>query len=344
MTSALLDSTQLARRILLGLAVGFIALVVALVVVNPWGAFPGHRFAQPKPNYRMEKLRLLDAYLVSHHPDAIIMGGSRAAKVDPDDLRQFTGLEFFSMTVLGADAEDYLATWRLFLARHSAPKVVVVGLDADAFGEFDMSEFKRDLDYIAAYEGTTPTPSRRLRHELTLLRATLTASYIADAGQSLWSIVRPPNVRFVFRADGVLEYPYWDRQIAAGTYKKDRCPDAFAKAFKPLDTARLRPLERMLQEAKDKGTRVVLWISPIHPNYLHSLAGNPRKQHLEDVFGETIAHLGSTYGAATVDFTRLESSGADPGDWYDCVHFGHVNARWIARTLADTLALGNAPH
>jgi hypothetical protein len=327
------------RWFLLSAALGIALLLALFMVVNPRGEFPGARFPQPQPNFRAIKLATLDQYALAHHADGVILGSSRAAKLDPEDLRRRYGLEFFNMSVLGADAEDYLATWRLFVRREGVPRMLLIGLDVDAFAKGGRSvQFSHNLTFLSAFNGTTPTPIKRVRHTARVMMEAVNLDYLHDVGLGLWGAVRRPEQKFGFRPDGVLMYPRSDRLRAAGELDLPRvvtaCVANFMDKSLAVDPARFAALKRVLQEARAGHTRVIIWLTPFHPELAAALAQDSLHRNLLASFRELAHGLESQYGVEVHDLSNMNSFDGDPADWYDCVHFGRENARRIEAALA----------
>jgi lysophospholipase L1-like esterase len=331
------------RWFVVSAAIGFLLLIGLLILINPHGEFGGERFPQPSPDYHAIKLRILNEYAATRHADGVILGSSRSGKLDPEDLKRRYGFDFFSMTVLGADAEDYLATWRLFVRREGPPKIVFLGLDNHAFGANDIGgQFVNNLTYVSAFNGTEPTRLKRIRHTLRLVKKAVNPEYLYDAGLAVWGAISPPNVRFVFRDDGYLEYREWDRLVAAGEFDRrrsiDECSARFRRRLLPVDPGRLKAVEGMLREAKASHTRVIVWLTPFHPTLYAAMENDPRERRLLTAFRAIGERLATEYGVEVVDFSRIESYQGDPDDWYDCLHFGRENARRIEAALANKVA------
>jgi hypothetical protein len=285
----------------------------------------------------------LNAYAATHHADGVILGSSRAAKLDPEDLSRRYGFDFFNMAVLGANAEDYLATWRLFVQREGPAKIVFVGLDIHAFGANDIDAgLANNLTFLSAFNGTRPSRLKRVRHTLRVVKSALNPEYLYDAGLALRGAISPPQVRFVFRSDGVLEYREWDRLVAAGEFDRrrsiDECSARFRRRLLPVDPGRLKAVERMLREAKASHTRVIVWLTPFHPTLYAAMENDPRERRLLTAFRAIGERLATEYGVEVVDLSRIDSYQGDPDDWYDCLHFGRENARRIEAALANKVA------
>jgi hypothetical protein len=327
------------RWFIVAAALGFGLMIGLVIVVNPRGEFPGDRFPQPEPNYRALKLANLERYALTHHAEGVILGSSRAAKLDPDDLRRRYDIEFFNMSVLGADAEDYLATWRLFVRREGLPRILLIGLDADAFARGGRSvQFSHNLLFLSAFSGTSPGRLKRVRHTLRTIRQAVNLDYLHDVARGLWGTVAPPETRFEFRPDGVLMYPKFDRLRAAGELELarvvSRCVAKFVTRSLTVDSARFAALRRVLEEARAGHTRVIIWLTPFHPALARALAGDSLRREQLASIRELAQSLVSEYGVELHDLSELDSYGGDAGDWYDCVHFGRENARRIEAALA----------
>ena len=324
------------RAFVLGVVCAAGIFLAMAALVNPRGVFPWQAFPQPLPNYRARKLAVLAA--TAGDFGGLVLGSSRSMKLDPVVLQARTGLRYFNLAMLGADPEDYPAVWRYYLQKHRAPQALVIGIDLNGFSEAEASaNFRRNPELIAALEGRARRPVEQLRDLLREAKGELTVDYAKDIGASIHQAFSPQPENFQFRSDGVLVYNRFDQAIAAGTYDRAAritdCSDRYLKELAAPDPARLRLVEQVIRDARTKGVRITVFITPHHPSLMSRIDGDSLfRRYLTDLTGAVRAWQGA-YAVEVRDLSRIESFGGDSADWYDCTHFGAANAARVVDAL-----------
>lgn len=320
------------------LAAGYASVVVA---VNPRREFWSEWFPEQSPNSRARKLAMFDAYDAEAPVRGVLLGSSREMNLRPGLFDQLTGIRFFQLGVLAAVPEDYLALYRYLVRRGVKLDVVIVGIDLASLGEsapvpYDL---RHSLVLQSVLSGTTPGPVDRIADAMGRVKRIYTISYALDTRSSVKAAWLEREPRNSFDPDGKMNYPVWERELAAGVFaagrEMDGCLARLADAHRALtrlSTARTQALTSLVTEARARGTRVILWITPFHPRLLALFDGAPTRANNALAYA-FVDDMRARLGADVRDLSRIEAYGGDPRDWYECVHFRDQEADRITRAL-----------
>jgi hypothetical protein len=321
------------------LAVSYFALVT---IVNPYGQFPGERFPRISPNSRGLKLKLLEQYQRSGPVDVLIMGSSRSMKLSPQLVQQLTGDRTFNASVFSGGPNDFLAMYRVIRQQGIHPKEIVLGLDVGFLGKDNQptDDFLSNLTLTSALEGTTPNAAQKLWHWLELYKSSLRPYYIKDTALSVWIKLRPRMPVHKFLPDGHLDYELWDQQVRRGTYphrqQLEDCTDRGMQSLGvsyPVSPELKNDLEQLVIETKRDNVALVLWITPLHPDFLARISQVPQATENFEQARLQLLEIANKYGLALKDLTDITSFGGDPEGWYDCVHYDESDAAKIAKAI-----------
>ena len=237
-----------------------LALLTSAVGVN-WFVDPDNLFGNNwtglyVDNDRSAKRRLVKA----HSHDAILIGSSKVATIDPDDLR---GHRFFNASMVGVVPEEFF----FFLRDHTdGVRHVVLGLDFYMFNERESPFVESDTDVPrGAVDGLS------YLFGINILKASVATLYKWLSGESprmLGNGQRNPD--FKIRADRIFDAP------------------EYAKILKYLDeshyhdyrysTRRLAVLQDIRKLMAERGIRLTVFINPLNEKVLQMLKGKPEWQ------------------------------------------------------------------
>jgi hypothetical protein len=320
-------------------AISYFALVTT---INPYGYFPGERFPRMSPNSRDLKLKLLEQYQRSGPVAVLIMGSSRSMKLSPQVVEQLTGDRTFNESVFSGGPNDFLAMYRVIKQQGIHPKKLVLGLDVGFLGQDNQptEDFLSNLTLTSALEGTTPNTARKIWHWLELYKDTLRPYYIKDAALSVWIKLRPRMPVHKFLPDGHLDYELWDLEVRNGTYPRrqqlEDCTNRGMQSLKisyPVSPELRNDLEKLVVETKRDHVALVLWITPVHPDFLARISQVPKATQNFEQARLQLLEIANKYGLPIKDLTDIRSYGGHSEGWYDCVHYDESDAARIARTI-----------
>jgi len=330
-----------------------VAYAAAIRIVDPYGEFGTGVFPPLEPDMRSEKMRLFRAYEAAGPPEGLILGSSRSMKVSPRALERATGRRFFNFAVDNARAEDDLAIYRWVRAQGARLAVVVIGLDVEALHNDDRPEasllasepLMRALGPEAPHGRGLLDPLREFGPVRTFKRYkdAFTIRALGDAVRSVGLSLRPasrPLPLMEFEPDGYLRYRRWERERREGTFRFDqdieRCltkSQARFDGMTGLSARRRAYLRQLVSEARSDGTRVIVWITSLHPLTTRYLAAHTAYPAL---LADTRAYEQALAGeekVAVFDFSRPESYEGTASGWYDCIHIDESNAERVTAAL-----------
>lgn len=134
--------------------------------------------------------------------------------------------------------------------------------------------------------------------------------YARDIARSVRLSIHPDIPAMIFDEDGTLQYPRWDKEIAAGVFDLkaniSNSKEEYLRRFKGMSgisTMRKGYLERFLDEAGRDGVAVSLWITPIHPEVARYLKNETRYDQLVTDTRTYVSDPQARFSCATHDFS-----------------------------------------
>jgi hypothetical protein len=336
------------------LSLGYAALVR---LVDPRGEFGTGVFPVVDLDIRVRKMQLFRDYLATAAPEGLVVGSSRAMKLNPRTLEAATGHRFFNFAVDNARAEDYLAIYRWVHQQHVQIKLLVIGLDVEALHNDDRPEASllRNNALVGAL-GSSKLPEPGLlapfrAYQVVRLvkeyKQTFTIEYLTETVQAVRFFVRPqsrPLPLMEFEPNGYLRYSRWEQERAAGRFRFDhdleRCVTKSLGRFDNMTQLSLRRrgyLRQVVDEARADGARVVIWITSVHPLTSRYLEAHSKYPALLDATRAYEQALSREDGIAIYDFSRPENYDGTAMGWYDCLHIDETNADRVAFILSNEL-------
>lgn len=309
--------------------------------VDPRGQFGGGRFPTVFLNARVIKQDLLRERQATAPVQAVIIGSSRSMLLPPARVEQVTGLRAFNLGVFAATADDYLALYRRATALTPALDLVILGVDPFTLVPGDRHpDLETDWALRSAIDSQATGLLHRLQHEVRVHKETLKFGYLADIGRSLWFARSPPEMRNRFEPDGRMTYPVADRAIAAGRYdfraEQARCvPEQLAMLERSdsVSAARRALIVQTVREAAGAGHRVVVWLTPSHPDLLAAMTASPRATTQLGAVRDLVEELRGVAGISVFDLHDPVAAGLQPAGWYDCVHMSASDAGRVVELL-----------
>ena len=268
--------------------------------------------------------------------------------ISPIALERNTGIRFFNFAVDSALTEDYLAIYRWTRRQSPYCKILLVGLDVEALNDED--EF--DARLIGNSALISLLPPLKLK-TVVAFRASQALSlmdrhFAQDVLRSL-RIANNSNLRVsgelsAFDPDGLLHYPQWEKQVAAGTFKLanqlSNSRDEYRRRFanmKSISKRRSQDLETLIKEAQQDGVTIYLWITPLHPDTTSYLSANTQYAPLLERIRAYCQQLERQYQIRTFDFSEPARFQGNSSDWWDGAHIQPANAARIVQLIIQRL-------
>ncbi|MCW2922628.1 MAG: hypothetical protein JWM98_32 [Thermoleophilia bacterium] len=289
---------------------------------------------------RSEKLDLYEA--LDAKPEVVLLGSSRAMKLEPAHVRQLTGDRAFNAAVSGGVPGDALLFTKL-LQEQQGDRFphLVWGLDVDAFRtkqlRAGLSTDPRMARFIPRGERlATKLSSLGALTEWQTLHTTIRSVRAGGAKRSAavadhsdfgpdgfqrWSLPFPRKPVYLGRA-----VRKEIEQYAGFIFGRD--------AYTKVEDRPVAEFSEVVRIANRHGDVPTIFVTPYQPIAEHILA----RHHIADREREVLARLrelqhGDDLHFRVVDLTDLESFGGDPSQFYDGVHMTPVNTRRVLDRL-----------
>ena len=325
--------------VLLAVFAASLAGVAALnVAVDPSDSFGTDLFEPLVWTARSRKVELLAEQ--QEPVTGLILGSSRAMKVEPAHAELLWGGRWFNGSVNSAMTEDLLAMYRYATDDLGHPvDRLVLGLDGEAFHD------SKGVDERLA---STPQLARQVPGLRDLGWATDLAASAISYQQTMLSLrsiryrlTDYPAPSTTFGDQGLLTYVVWERELAAGTFDFDaalkRARRLYRKryeGFEGLSPERTAHLTTLLDLCAERGVDVRVYLTPLHPELRAHLARRttftPRMREVSAWLEQELAARGVPF----LDGTDPTSFGGDPDGFFDGAHPLEANNRLLLDALA----------
>jgi len=329
-------------RFVLALAALIAGIGLLNFVVNPEGIYATSLLPPLTWNTRPAKAELLAR--MDPRPEALLLGSSRVMTISPAEIQRRTGLPTFNAGVNAAYAEDFYVLLRYAVERAGArPKLVLVGLDAEAFHDHEPeNEYLSQPNELASFLLKGEARGAGWRRFTTLWTVYQTKlSFV-----SLYDRLGGKKINAVdFAADGAMREDPWLRQQAKGNYDLAAHIRGTATEYTPryksytgVSPDRLEYFAATLRYARAHGARVIVFATPIHPELERALSAYGYEQRKAEAYSAARA-IAQREGAEFVDLSAPAGFGGAPDHFYDGVHVDAYNAERLIGTVLRTNAV-----
>lgn len=333
------DSTarRFVRWVMLATAALLVAVLGANALVDPYGTIGTGIFPSVIPEDSSAKVQLLEA--LDLPPQFIVLGSSRAMRIEPSYIRSNTGMRGFNAAVRSGTPLDAWAFANFIHDRwQGSQQKYIWMLDVNAF-QYQSPKVHENLfrtPELAQYFPTSDRTGLSASDVLDLLSWQATR----DSFRSVRAKIRgvPPVVRKDKRAPG--EYTPDGGRLAgdfgnpgvsnnAGLGVRIKAtPEAAKAAYSgpAFSEEPRRYFERTVEAMNRWGAAPVLVLTPIHPR-LHEIAGPLGWDARHRAVLDYLDRLSSRFRFTVVDLTSIDSFGGSPDGFYDGTHMKVANLR-----------------
>jgi hypothetical protein len=319
----------LAAAILVGAVAGFNAYVDPFGTVGT-GALPPVTWTD----------RSLKVNLIEHRqaaPAVIVLGSSRAMKVQPSFITSRTGLSAFNAAVSSGKPVD---SWVFVNYIHSrfpaAHSRYLWLLDVEAFRQWPIDPGLLNTPQLAGFLSSGTRLSTRL-DQLPLLFSWPTfwksVQSVRHAQGRPQAPLRTALGATQFAPDGFRVLDYHDLRLAKGLGLAKEMPATIRQGVATYrgDYSRLDPtaetyFQRTLALMNSLGDSPVIALTPMQPQMLAAVAPLGYDARYTDVLAY-LRSLQGHYRFKLLDFTHLSSFGGRAADFYDGYHMTVANTR-----------------
>jgi hypothetical protein len=259
-------------------------------------------------------------------PGVLVLGGSRALRIDPAVIRRLTGRTAFNAAVPHATPEDGWAFVNLLHSRFPHARFAVLWvIHCDEFDEWTPGASLLEDPFLSRF-----LPGRFVASSLDRMGKAATAALAAGALHP--SVIAPDGFTLSDAISASARGDTLAARVAAYT--------ASTLAFYRHTPARFQdqPLdyfEMTLRLLNDLGVRPAIVLAPLQPRYLAAIArhGWDARHRLMLAYLHRLARVDRF---SLLDFSRLASIGGSPAGFYDAVHMRPATAALlVAAVLRD---------
>jgi hypothetical protein len=337
------EATAPAARRFAALALGFgLTLLSSLAAINiavdPWAQWGSPVGIPPRsvPDVFQEKLELYRAY--DPAPSIVVLGSSRAANFDPDDIPGAAPGTGFNFGLLAVRSREVDIVLRWLVAQEDSPERVLLVLD-----QFGARAGAR-LEILAspAYDDYTGHP-RPASVTWTRLQDSIGVHLTTDTVKSVVHALGPGTAPAFGRSDpdGVWRRPALEQSIAAGSFNLTQVIERDYRHTEmvrqtgqdaPFDLAAAQGLAAAVSAALDAGIAVDVVVPSYAPLAIEKL------ETLDDPWLRTrewieVLRPVCTHGMRLFDYTQGAGLGLDPNGYWDGSHMMRGNAAVILRAM-----------
>jgi len=337
-------SSQGNRKILLIVFLGtFLLFLVGYLalyrVIDPRSEFGTGIFPAPITNARQTKQDIFKRFLAQGPIDGLILGSSRTMMMDPASSPLANHRRFFNFGVENAMLEDDLAVYRWALQQGADPKILIVGLDVEAFDSAnhidDRLQSNARLLETVSPSAKNPLSIQRMRSNATVTSNALTVQSAIAMTRAIELKVKPVPQVAVVSEDGHNEFPVYEELVRTTRFDLPKAISETLPVYtgkyqnmRGLSEQRKQWLIDLIHDAQNHQCKVVLWITPLHPAMADVLEkSTPYGVRLQEVLA-FLDHLPSQFPETVrvFDFSLPDRFGGTDDDWIDGAHMNKRNA------------------
>lgn len=331
-------------------AVGLVCAVGAVnAVVDPYATLGTNVVAPTVWTDRGEKVELYEA--LGEPPAIVILGSSRAMKLEPAYLKRLTARSAFNFAVSDGKAPDAFAVASYAHDRAAgAPQDFLWLLDLETFSEDPVDPRLLATDELAKYLPTGARLKGKAEDVAWLLSWTTLRDSLRAVDQEIETREAPaadegarkaPKPEFA--ADGFRRWDAHDRRAEKGLRFEDALPASvriftktYGEDFDGLSPLAKEYVERALASMDEWGAHPILVLSPMHPRLREELVALGYEQRRREAVA-FLRSLQERYDFVLLDMTGLDAFGGSPAAFYDGVHMKVENTR----RLIDAVLAGS---
>jgi hypothetical protein len=311
--------------------------------VNPYGQYGRRGLTPIVQDTRSQKTDLFNC--LPAPAEGLILGSSRAMKIETSYLNERTSLSFFNYGVNHGRPEDYLAILRMYQSQTGRlPHAVVFGVDIAALNDTIPADARISSEprLFRHIQSEIPWHEEFDRYSQLLSLHQTKASF-----RSLARLLKRTSgdcdlsaKEEYFGSDGVIHYARRSREMERGDYDFEAALEfnqrefqALFSNFRNLSPTRLRFLREAVQLCTTNNCRVYLFTTVHHPRLREPLITKTKFAMREAEAIAWLQSLSQETGARFVDLGMIESFDGDPASFVDGIHPLEPNTRKMADCL-----------
>lgn len=291
------------------------AILALNFVVDPRSEFPTEVFEPLTQSDRERKLRAIADMPAG--PDALILGSSRAWGIPAEELLTQGYERPYNLALGAGTVTEALDAYRFLRAQHEAPRLVVLAFEDWQLYDVHRQPLQTELpDSFLDVRAYAPALARSLSYGYA--RDSLTALRYNEQGfpDRVWALDEKGDVT-------------WERAEAARARGEDTFGETLAADLGyasahyfpgvAVEPARERDLETLVATVRADGARMVILMTPMHPE---ALARLPAAAYASSVaHARELAVVACGSGAQVHDLSDPATYGSDLSGFVDGWHF-----------------------
>ncbi len=297
-------------------------------VVNPYALYPLRWLAPVSVNNLEDSLRQIEK--PEFHPDLMVLGSSRSARLRAADLKCYSGLESANQAYAGGTPEGYFALASYVLDNKPHPKMFIIGLDVEAFNEdAKFANRLQEIPRLARYT-TTSNAVHSLWLDFTNL---VSMAQVNDSLRVVWLAVVDPNAQ-----QKAMEKDALAIENRAEATPKETIAHNLGRyrGYTQLSVEEQGHLEDLLRLAQQNGIEVKLYITTMHPQLIEALTRQGYYPARLVEVRNLLNRLRAQYPFEFYDFSTPDTFGGTLTDFHNLSHINEINsARLIGALFAD---------
>lgn len=329
------------------------ALLIALAsigsanyLVNPYGDYSTSYF---RPLVQMSRIRKAEIIRqTGPETEGLILGSSRVMQIQPEWLKEKTGLQFVNLGVNSGAPVDFLALTRLFIEQTGkAPRFCVIGLDLESFSAARAID-ARLLSHaeLSSLISDRISLTDRIQQFQNILSATQLFSSISCFYRNVTG--RFPEESSVITADGTVDYLRHQQLVQDNKFNLKKTLEQNKskhlrrfQEFSSISDERLEEFRQLLELFAEHEVELIVFTTPYHPALVAHLKESTAFSKMKDELLVKMHELQNEYRFSFFDFSEVSSFAGDPNDFLDCVHYLEGNSRRIVNRVFSSTPTGN---
>lgn len=334
----------------------FVLGLVAALVVNFLGnsaqVFPSP--VRESESDRGWKARIVERFVAENRPpEAIVFGSSRAWQIKASTVEQLTGLRTFNWAVTSGTVLDSRIQLAYVTRLGAPPKLILLEIE-DAAWAWDGELQPSILSHVGVFR-ETPFPDN-----VRVFGDACSSGTIPATVRSLLALTRPVGASQTWRYfngqlwldDGYIVMVDAERAKIRGQFFFEKViqenitelRSLWSKPYR-VHPRWIRYLEEFLDIAKANGIRIVAFVPPMHQAWEKACFDSEDRRVARRELIDRLAGILAAHGTKLHDYSRVESFGGDPNEFWDGTHQTPVNMDRMTRAMlgADAASPATAP-
>lgn len=319
---------------------GFVLVLLSAfslaMIVNPHGRFPSDKFPPVTVGARKIKFNLYRD--LKPVPELVVMGSSRAFTISPKYIKEVTEYSSFNFSVESARIGDYYIQSRYIVSEKSAPRVFLMEINQNSFGDQSDTWIRQPLNMIffMPWKGAVALAEESIEEVLG----------IQSVSDAMYSMILSMHKRQIWTINidkygtGIRTQPSYEEYKVLLKANMSN-PTMNGLYCKVLNSDSITILEDIIKIARENGIGVVLYESPMNYTFYNiAYKRNPVDfQRCRELINSSLSALLEEHPNVFFrDLSVYEPIGKlQEEGFYDGIHLNPKAAEMVINTLRPEL-------